>query len=52
MINNEQWAAFGEVEWVPLAVFRQAAEINLLGTIRVSQVFLPLVRKVKGPEIN
>lgn len=48
MVNNEQWAAFGEVEWVPLAVFRQAAEINLLGTIRVSQAFLPLVRKVKG----
>lgn len=47
-MNNEQWAAFGEVEWVPLPVFRKAAEINLLGPIRVSQVFLPLVRRVKG----
>ncbi|KAJ1532041.1 hypothetical protein ONE63_000675 [Megalurothrips usitatus] len=52
VINNEQWAAFGEVEWVPLPVFRQAAEVNLLGAVRVSQVFLPLVRRVKGRIVN
>lgn len=42
------WAAFGEVEWIPIDVYRRAAELNLLGAIRLSQVFLPSIRKSKG----
>uniref|UniRef100_A0A1B6CSP8 Uncharacterized protein n=1 Tax=Clastoptera arizonana TaxID=38151 RepID=A0A1B6CSP8_9HEMI len=52
LINNVSWAAYGEVEWVPFEVFKEATNINLLSAIRVTQVFLPLIRKTKGRVIN
>lgn len=52
LINSAQCASFGEVEWVPLSVYREAAEINLLSVIRTTQIFLPLVRKTKGRIVN
>ena len=52
MINSAQSAAFGEVEWVPPAVFRRAVEVNLLSVINVTQTFLPLLRKSKGRIVN
>ena len=48
LINNNCWAAFGEVEWVPLQVYERAADYNLFATIRSTQVFLPLLRKTQG----
>lgn len=48
LVNSSTWAAFGEVEWIPFAVYKQATEVNLLSVIRITQVFLPLVRKTKG----
>lgn len=52
LVNSAQCASFGEVEWVPLSVYREAAEVNLLSLIRVTQVFLPLVRRTKGRIVN
>nr|XP_018900099.1 PREDICTED: D-beta-hydroxybutyrate dehydrogenase, mitochondrial [Bemisia tabaci] len=52
LINNNCWAAFGEVEWVPLQVYERAADYNLFATIRSTQVFLPLLRKTQGRIIN
>ncbi|RZF32645.1 hypothetical protein LSTR_LSTR004073 [Laodelphax striatellus] len=52
LINNVSWAAFGEVEWVPKTVYQKAADMNLLSTIRTTQVFLPHLRKTKGRVIN
>ena len=48
LVNNVSWAAFGEVEWIPIDVYRRAADLNLLGAIRLTQVFLPSIRKSKG----
>ena len=48
VVNSATWAPFGEVEWIPFTVYRQAAEVNLFAVIRICQVFLPLVRKTKG----
>ncbi|KAL0275592.1 UNVERIFIED_CONTAM: hypothetical protein PYX00_003401 [Menopon gallinae] len=52
LVNSAHCAAFGEVEWVPLAVYKEAAEVNLLSVIRVTQAFLPLIRKTRGRVIN
>lgn len=52
LVNNVSWAAFGEVEWIPIDVYRHAAELNLLGAIRLTQVFLPSIRKSKGRVVN
>jgi NAD(P)-dependent dehydrogenase (short-subunit alcohol dehydrogenase family) len=47
-VNSATWASFGEVEWVPFDVYKQATDVNLLSVIRITQVFLPLVRRTKG----
>ncbi|XP_075227849.1 D-beta-hydroxybutyrate dehydrogenase, mitochondrial isoform X2 [Lycorma delicatula] len=52
LINNVSWAAFGEVEWVPIQVYQKAADMNLLSVIRTTQVFLPMIRKTRGRVIN
>ncbi|XP_059472442.1 D-beta-hydroxybutyrate dehydrogenase, mitochondrial-like isoform X2 [Neocloeon triangulifer] len=52
VINCASWAAFGEVEWAPFSNFQRSAEVNLLGTIRVTQGFLPLLRATGGRIIN
>nr|CAD7404909.1 unnamed protein product [Timema cristinae] len=52
VINNASWAPFGEVEWVPFKVYKQATDVNLLSVIRITQIFLPLLRKTKGRFIN
>ncbi|KAK7863997.1 hypothetical protein R5R35_000104 [Gryllus longicercus] len=52
IVNNASWATFGEVEWVPYNVFKLAVDVNLLSVVRISQVFLPLVRKTRGRIIN
>jgi len=48
LVNNEQWTAFGEVEWLPWEIFRHSLDVNVLGAIRITQAFLPLIRKAKG----
>ncbi|KAK6620830.1 hypothetical protein RUM43_011126 [Polyplax serrata] len=52
LVSCAQSAAFGEVEWVPMPVFREAIEVNLLSLINITQTFLPLIRKSKGRIIN
>ncbi|XP_063243436.1 D-beta-hydroxybutyrate dehydrogenase, mitochondrial [Bacillus rossius redtenbacheri] len=52
VVNNASWSPFGEVEWVPFSVYRRAVDVNLLGVVRVSQAFLPLLRRTKGRVIN
>ncbi|KDR23384.1 D-beta-hydroxybutyrate dehydrogenase, mitochondrial [Zootermopsis nevadensis] len=52
VVNSATWASFGEVEWVPFDVYKQSTDVNLLSVIRITQVFLPLVRRTKGRIIN
>ncbi|XP_049845791.1 D-beta-hydroxybutyrate dehydrogenase, mitochondrial-like [Schistocerca gregaria] len=52
VINNASIATFGEVEWVPFPVFQHATEVNLFSVVRITQAFLPLIRKTKGRVIN
>ncbi|XP_059156554.1 D-beta-hydroxybutyrate dehydrogenase, mitochondrial-like isoform X2 [Physella acuta] len=48
IINNAGVASFGDVEISPLESYRQVMEVNLFGTLRMIQTFLPLVRLAKG----
>ena len=48
LVNNAGVFSFGPTEWVPLADFKKAADVNLWGMMDVTKTFLPLVKKAKG----
>ncbi|XP_060071535.1 17-beta-hydroxysteroid dehydrogenase type 6-like [Ylistrum balloti] len=52
LINNAGIAVFTECEWCSMDTYQRSLEINLLGTIRVTKAFLPLIRRVQGRVIN
>lgn len=39
---------YGDVEFSTLDMYKQAAEVNLFGLIRMTKTFLPLIKKAKG----
>ncbi|CAH2247861.1 D-beta-hydroxybutyrate dehydrogenase, mitochondrial-like [Pelobates cultripes] len=48
VVNNAGIATYGDVEFTGLDTYKKVADVNLWGTIRVTKVFLPLVRRAKG----
>ncbi|XP_068146423.1 D-beta-hydroxybutyrate dehydrogenase, mitochondrial [Drosophila tropicalis] len=48
VVHCAHWIALGELEWIPFAVLRKSLDVNLLGAARLTQIFLPLVRKAHG----
>jgi NAD(P)-dependent dehydrogenase (short-subunit alcohol dehydrogenase family) len=48
LVNNAGICVVGPVECIPLGDWRQQFEVNLLGTIAVTQVMLPLLRTHNG----
>jgi NAD(P)-dependent dehydrogenase (short-subunit alcohol dehydrogenase family) len=48
LVNNAGIAAGGPLEFVPVEEFRQQMEINVTGTVAVTQAFLPLLRQGRG----
>ncbi|XP_044248732.1 D-beta-hydroxybutyrate dehydrogenase, mitochondrial [Drosophila takahashii] len=48
VVHCAHWIALGELEWIPFAVLRKSLDLNLLGAARLTQVFLPLVRRAHG----
>lgn len=48
LVNNAGISTFGEVEFTSLDTYKEIAEVNLWGTIRVTKAFLPLVRQGTG----
>ncbi|KAM8952437.1 D-beta-hydroxybutyrate dehydrogenase, mitochondrial-like [Pelodytes ibericus] len=48
VVNNAGISTFGEVEFVNMEKYKEVADVNLWGTIRVTKVFLPLIRRAKG----
>ncbi|OWF49419.1 17-beta-hydroxysteroid dehydrogenase type 6 [Mizuhopecten yessoensis] len=52
LINNAGIAVFTECEWCPMDTYRRSLEVNLVGTIRVTKAFLPLVRQTRGRVVN
>ncbi|XP_065496202.1 D-beta-hydroxybutyrate dehydrogenase, mitochondrial-like isoform X1 [Caloenas nicobarica] len=52
LVNNAGVSTFGEVEFATLDNYKNVAEINLWGTVRVTKAFLPLIRRAKGRVVN
>jgi len=48
VVHCATWVALGELEWIPFAVLRKSIDVNLLGAARLTQIFLPLVRRANG----
>ncbi|XP_018422822.1 PREDICTED: D-beta-hydroxybutyrate dehydrogenase, mitochondrial-like [Nanorana parkeri] len=48
LVNNAGIATFGEVEFTSLDTYKETADVNLWGTIRVTKAVLPLIRRSKG----
>ncbi|XP_028360477.1 D-beta-hydroxybutyrate dehydrogenase, mitochondrial isoform X1 [Phyllostomus discolor] len=52
LVNNAGISTFGEVEFTSMETYKEVAEVNLWGTVRVTKSFLPLIRRAKGRVIN
>lgn len=50
-MNNAGIDLYGDVELLTMDLYRKVADVNLWGTIHVTKVFLPLIRKSKGIEM-
>jgi short-subunit dehydrogenase len=48
LINNAGVMIFGEFEWQTERHIQHQIDVNLLGTMRVTKSFCPLLRKYKG----
>lgn len=45
LINNAGIMAFGEFEWQTMAMIESQIEVNLLGTMKLTKLFLPICRQ-------
>lgn len=48
LVNNAGISTFGDVEFTSMETYKEVAEVNLWGTVRVTKAFLPLIRRAKG----
>ncbi|XP_071438239.1 D-beta-hydroxybutyrate dehydrogenase, mitochondrial-like isoform X1 [Pithys albifrons albifrons] len=48
LVNNAGISTFGETGWLSMETYEKFADVNLLGSIRTTLEFLPLLRKYKG----
>ncbi|XP_069476332.1 D-beta-hydroxybutyrate dehydrogenase, mitochondrial, partial [Ambystoma mexicanum] len=52
LVNNAGISTFGEVEFTSMDTYKEVAEVNLWGTVRVTKACLPLLRRAKGRVVN
>uniref|UniRef100_A0A8C8B1D9 Uncharacterized protein n=1 Tax=Otus sunia TaxID=257818 RepID=A0A8C8B1D9_9STRI len=48
LVNNAGISTFGETGWLSMEKYEKFADVNLLGSIRTTLAFLPLLRKYEG----
>ncbi|KAI6207325.1 hypothetical protein M3Y99_01847400 [Aphelenchoides fujianensis] len=49
LVNNAGFCSlYGPNDWVGMLEYRQSIEINLLGTVRMTQKFVPLLKRSRG----
>ncbi|XP_068531764.1 D-beta-hydroxybutyrate dehydrogenase, mitochondrial-like [Anas acuta] len=48
LVNNAGISTFGETGWLSMEKYEKFTDVNLLGSIRTTLAFLPLLRKYKG----
>jgi NAD(P)-dependent dehydrogenase (short-subunit alcohol dehydrogenase family) len=52
LVNNAGVAVFGPLEHIPMERVRRQFEVNLFGTLAVTQAFLPFIRRHGGRIVN
>jgi len=52
LVNNAGVAVGGPLEVIPMEVIRRQLEVNLVGSLAVTQAFLPLLRRGAGRILN
>ncbi|KAI8485044.1 hypothetical protein Bbelb_371500 [Branchiostoma belcheri] len=52
LINNAGLVYFGELDLLPFSMVQHSIDVNLVGMLRLTKTFLPLLRKGKGRVIN
>jgi len=52
LVNNAGIAVAAPMEFIPIEKLRYQLETNVIGQVRVTQAFLPLVRKARGRIVN
>ncbi|XP_070531614.1 D-beta-hydroxybutyrate dehydrogenase, mitochondrial-like [Ptychodera flava] len=52
VVNNAGIWRWGEIEWAKVDIFKEVAEVNVYGMVRVTKAFLPLIRQAKGRIVN
>ncbi|CAL1266456.1 unnamed protein product [Larinioides sclopetarius] len=48
LVNNAGVAIFSELEWCSMSIIEHMFNVNVLGAVRVTKAFLPLLRGSKG----
>ena len=48
VVNNAGVCIYGEFDWMTTEQALKQVDVNLLGTIRLTKAFLPLVKEAKG----
>ncbi|WAQ97307.1 DR9C7-like protein [Mya arenaria] len=48
VVNNAGVAIFTEIEWCSVLQFQRILDVNVLGVVRVTKAFLPLIRTAQG----
>lgn len=52
VVNNAGIAIFTEIEWCSVIQFQRIFDVNVLGVVRVTKAFLPLIRQANGRIVN
>ena len=52
VVNNAGIATFTEIEWCSVDQFQRILDVNVLGVVRVTKAFLPLLRYSHGRVVN
>lgn len=52
LVNNAGIASYAEIEWCAVNVFQRIMDVNVIGVVRMTKSFLPLLRTSKGRVIN
>lgn len=52
LVNNAGTVVFGPLEHIPMERIRRQFDVNLFGTIAVTQAVLPLIRRHRGRIVN
>ncbi|XP_014781652.1 short-chain dehydrogenase/reductase family 9C member 7 [Octopus bimaculoides] len=52
LVNNAGIAEISEIEWCAVSQFQHIMNVNVMGMVRVTKAFLPLLRESKGRVVN